>query len=90
MKRTVPAAAAFAAVLGLSGCETKSARETAELRTKLAEATERIEQLEAENDRLRTQIEHLTRLADGLTEVEKAQEAVEAVPVATPKATTPQ
>ena len=75
---------ALLAALSLSACRGSSAQEKADLSKKVADLQEKVTTLEADNARLRKQIELLTETTDNLTQVLKAQHALGKLPDPTP------
>lgn len=78
-------AATIACVVLAAACsDTES---SVALEAKVAELTTQVKGLEAENERLRKQIQLLTKTADELTEVSEAQRSLGTIPVLSPTVT---
>ena len=84
MKRIVLVAVAG---LALAGCQSATQRENTDLRSKVAALQEKADKLEADNERLKSQVKLLTETTDNLTQVLKAQNALGTLPAASPTAT---
>lgn len=82
--RVLSFAFALFVVAALPACQSATQRENSELRAKLEELSVKADKLEADNERLKSQVKLLTETTDNLTQVLKAQNALGTLPVATP------
>ena len=76
-------------ILALAACKTDLQKENGVLQKSVSELTLKVSALEADNERLKKQIQLLTETTDNLTEVLKAQQALGTQPDAkrTPRPT---
>lgn len=68
----------------IPACQSATQRENSDLRAKIDALSVKAEKLEADNERLKSQVKLLTETTDNLTQVLKAQNALGTLPVASP------